>query len=320
MDQKIFNNIIFLLIIVLIIRQVSPDTDSVLYILKKYINYIIFSITNIFTKEDFMSTGFRGNTFSGLKKFENKAPYILNHYDKKLITYLQNINSKATEAQIRKLLSITNAIISISVDSYFATPSDEINYKFNSNEIDKIKNILLTKLNKYGVTFSNLNFDTALFYYHNIAGKEVKPFTATVDTDNGFTNLKIYFDINIRNDIKKNTEYLVINNARIIIDPEFKLESSSAEPPKVEIDENVFNYLPVQTKFSNSVPTENTNFNDLDFESYIPPSTDIDFSSLTQNNNTQVLQTYKDFNEHSKDISKDYPTYSQPEYSQEFSY
>ena len=41
MDQKIFNNIILLIIIAFIIKQVSPEPDSILYILNKYINYFV---------------------------------------------------------------------------------------------------------------------------------------------------------------------------------------------------------------------------------------------------------------------------------------
>lgn len=316
MDQKIFNNIIFLLIIVLIIKQISPDKDSVLYILKKYLNYIIFKIRNIFSREDFI-----GTTFSGLKKFEKKAPYILNEYDKKLIMYLKTLNSNASDIDIKKLLSITNSIISISTDSYFSTPSDEINYKFDNNEIEKIKTILLTKLNKYNVKFSNLNLDLttqkALYYYNNSAGKEVKPFIMTVDTDNGFKNLKIYFDINIRNDIKKGAEYLVINNARIIIDPTFEIVETSSMPSP-EPDENVFNYLPhLENKYIKPIKVD-TRFNELDYSTYIKPTTEIDYSGLNDNQNIDIFQSYKEFEKDNKDIIEDYPNYSQPSYSQEF--
>jgi len=47
MNEEIFNNVFLLIIIFLIIKFVSPEPNSVLFILKKYINYFSFQIRKV---------------------------------------------------------------------------------------------------------------------------------------------------------------------------------------------------------------------------------------------------------------------------------
>ena len=47
MNQKIFNNIILFFIVLYIIKNVSPQPDSVLFVFQKYLNYTIYKIKSI---------------------------------------------------------------------------------------------------------------------------------------------------------------------------------------------------------------------------------------------------------------------------------
>ena len=50
MNQKIFNNILLLLIILVLIKYVSPEPDSVLFVIKKYVNFLIYRMKRVFNR------------------------------------------------------------------------------------------------------------------------------------------------------------------------------------------------------------------------------------------------------------------------------
>ena len=86
MNQKIFNNIIIFFIVLYIIKNVSPQQDSMLYVFQKYLNYFIFKIKN-FGKTD----NFNNTTITGIPKYYNKTPSFKTAYEVNYVKYLKKI-------------------------------------------------------------------------------------------------------------------------------------------------------------------------------------------------------------------------------------
>jgi hypothetical protein len=214
MSENIFNNIIVLIIIFIIIKQMSPNPDSLLFILKKYLNFIIYKIKSIFksffNKNEEFSNFFR--TFKGLPTFNPKAPSFKSSYEISFINYFKMNNPSVTEKQIENLYYFIQTLVNINGDQYFSTPSESTINKFSEIETNKIKDILLKKLNSSTFKFDNLIFESELTYYLNFSGKQVEPFIINIDSNLG--KLRIYIDLDIRNDIYQNKEYIVINEIK----------------------------------------------------------------------------------------------------------
>lgn len=214
MGQNIFNNIILLIIIYLIIRQVSPEPDSLLFILKKYLNFIVYKIKNLFRKNEGFSNFLR--TFKGLPTFNPSVPSFKTAYQINFINYIKTKNPNVSEQVIQDIYYFLQTLVNINTDQYFTSPNDTVINKFNESEIDKIKNILLKKLNSSTFKFDNLVFESELSYYLNFSGKQVEPFIINIDSSIG--NIRIYIDLDIRNDIYQNKEYIVINEIKPLKD------------------------------------------------------------------------------------------------------
>jgi hypothetical protein len=223
MDQKIFNNIILLIIIAFIIYQVSPEPDSVLYVLQKYINYFVYQFKkilarfNLTTIENFeINKIFKGTTFKGMPIFANNTPSFKSSYEVSFVNFYKNKYPNILEKDIYKTYNFLQTLVNIDTDQYFLTPSDHISNNFNDEELEKIKNILLKKLNYNNFNFSNFIFEYYPKYYLNSSGKEIDPFVFKIDSPIG--NLRIYINIDIRNDVYQNIEYLVINEIKPLKD------------------------------------------------------------------------------------------------------
>lgn len=224
MDQKIFNNIILLIIIAFIIKQVSPEPDSVLYIIQKYINYFVYQFKKILAKfnlttiENFeiVNKIFDGTTFKGMPIFANNTPSFKSPYEVAFVNFYKNKYPNVVEKEIYTIYHFLQTLINIDTDQYFLTPSDQTPNSFNDDELEKIKNILLKKLNHGNFNFNNFNFEYYPKYYLNSSGKEVDPFVFKIDSPIG--NLRIYINIDIRNDVYQNKEYLVINEIKPLKD------------------------------------------------------------------------------------------------------
>jgi hypothetical protein len=225
MDQKIFNNIILLIIIAFIIYQVSPEPDSILYVLQKYVNYFVYQFRkilarfNLTTIENFeINKIFEGATFKGMPNFANNTPSFKSSYEVSFVNFYKNKYPNILEKDIYKTYNFLQTLVSIDTDQYFLTPSDHISNKFNDNELEKIKNILLKKLNynNFNFNFSNFIFEYYPKYYLNSSGKEIDPFVFKIDSPIG--NLRVYINIDIRNDVYQNIEYLVINEIKLLKD------------------------------------------------------------------------------------------------------
>jgi hypothetical protein len=229
MNQNIFYNILILLIIIYIIKEMSPERDSLLYILKKYINYFIFQITKLIGIANVES--FNLTTFKGMPEFANKAPSFKSAYEANYVKYFKLINPDVSEKDIYKHYNFLQSLVSVNTDSMFLVPSDLVENSFTDEEIEKIKNILIKKLNNKDISFKNINFEYNPKYLINVNGKEVNPFVFTVETKIG--KMKIYINIDIRNDIYQNKEYIVINEIRPLIESlkGVKIPSKSREVP-----------------------------------------------------------------------------------------
>lgn len=237
MDQKIFNNIILLIIIAFIIKQVSPEPDSVLYIIQKYINYFVYQFKKILAKfnlttiENFeiVNKIFDGTTFKGMSVFANNTPSFKSPYEVAFVNFYKNKYPNVVEKEIYTIYHFLQTLINIDTDQYFLTPSDQTPNSFNDDELEKIKNILLKKLNHGNFNFNNFNFEYYPKYYLNSSGKEVDPFVFKIDSPIG--NLRIYINIDIRNDVYQNKEYLVINEIKPLKDKQviFTNQNSSQD-------------------------------------------------------------------------------------------
>lgn len=238
MNQNIINNITLLIIIIVIIKQVSPEKDSILFILQKYINYFTYQIKKLFAKfgigyvEDFI------NTFHGVSTFGKTTPSFKTTEENNFIEYYKNKNQDISKDNIIKIYSFLKSLISIDVDYYFTTPSDPTENSFSVDELNKIKDIILKKLNNSAFNFNNIEFEYEPKYYLNFSGKEVNPFVIKVDSDIG--SLRIYLNIAIRNDVQQNKEYLVITNIKPLKDKQVLFSNQNTVKIIDNIDNNIF--------------------------------------------------------------------------------
>jgi len=222
MIQKIFNYVILIIVIIVILKYFTPNKESMLYILKIYLNYFIDKFKQLLAKvglynyiENF---AFYGRTFQGIPNFELRTPIFNNNYDKFFINSYHKINPNISINQISLLYNFINSLISSDTDFIFITPSDDKNkILFTNDEKNKIIEILLNKLNSDIYRFNNLVFLNEPTYTINFSGKDIEPLFISVDCDHNFNNLLIYIEISIRNDVKQNIEYLVINNIKLLI-------------------------------------------------------------------------------------------------------
>lgn len=212
MNQKIFNNLVLLLIVIFIILIISPNPDSILFILKKNFNYFIYQLKKLCQLnkvEKFL------NTFHGLSTFEDKSPSFKTYYEIEYINYLKHNNPNSDNKSISKLYYFFDSLVSNNVEQYFLTSNDYNTNIFSQNEIQKIKQILLNKLNSSEYIFTNIILENEPKYYLNSNGKYIEPFIFTIESNYGI--LKFYIDLIIRNDVHHNKEYIVINQLKPLI-------------------------------------------------------------------------------------------------------
>jgi hypothetical protein len=184
MNQKIFNNLILLIIIFFIIKAISPEPDSLLFILQKYVNYFYYQIKKLL--------GLLVNN----EDFQNQK-----------IQQSENLN---------KLNSILQSLIKSDIYDVYLNSSDPTPLNFTSNELDIIKNEILSRLNsnKFNFKFNNLVFENIPNYYSNMYGKELDAFIINIDS-NVFP-VRLYIECDIRNDIYQDVEYLAINQVKLL--------------------------------------------------------------------------------------------------------
>ena len=223
MDQKIFNNILLLLIILVLIKYVSPEPDSILFVIKKYVNFLIYRMKRVLNRifnmevDNFISTDFNGKTFGGIDKFQLKAPNFQSAYQNYWVEYITKKNPKVLPATAKKLYHFIENLVTTDTDDYFISSSNITQNNFTNEQLTKIQNVILQKLNSNSFEFSNFKFNKKPIYYNNVGGKEVEPFTFSVDCSENIGNLNIFIELSIRNDIVQNFEYITIKKIRIVL-------------------------------------------------------------------------------------------------------
>jgi hypothetical protein len=223
MDQKIFNNILLLLIILVLIKYVSPEPDSVLFVIKKYVNFLIYRIKRVFGRifnmntEDFINTEFNGNTFGGIDKFQLKAPNFPSPYQNYWVEYITKKNPAILPNTAKKLYHFIENLVTTDTDDYFISASNVTQNEFTNDQLTKIQNVILQKLNANSFEFTNFEFIKKPVYYNNVGGKEVEPFNFSVDCSENIGKLVIFIELSIRNDIVQNFEYVTIKKIRIVL-------------------------------------------------------------------------------------------------------
>ncbi len=243
MNQKIFNNILLLLIILVLIKYVSPEPDSVLFVIKKYVNFLIYRMKRVFSRifnmdtENFISTEFNGKTFGGIDKFQLKAPNFQSAYQNYWIEYITKKNSKVSPNTAKKLYHFIENLVTTDTDDYFISASNITQNNFTNDQLTKIQNVILQKLNSNSFEFTNFKFNKKPIYYNNVGGKEVEPFTFSVDCSENIGNLNIFIELNIRNDIVQNFEYITIKKIRIVLNTNPELNKLKPVQKSVIIEE-----------------------------------------------------------------------------------
>lgn len=223
MEQKIFNNILLLLIILILIKYVSPEPDSVLFVIKKYVNFLIYRMKRVLNRifnmevDNFISTDFNGSTFGGIDKFQLKAPNFQSAYQNYWVEYITKKNPKVLTNTAKKLYHFIENLVTTDTDDYFISASNVVQNDFTNEQLTKIQNVILQKLNSNSFEFTNFKFNKKPIYYNNVGGKEVEPFTFSVDCSENIGNLNIFIELNIRNDIVQNFEYITIKKIRIVL-------------------------------------------------------------------------------------------------------
>ena len=230
MDQKIFNNILLLLVILVLIKVVSPESDSVLFIIKKYINFIIYKIktlVNYIFNCNLNTENFIGTTFSGIDKFKLKAPIFPSAYQNYWVEYITNKNQLVTPKIAQQLYIFIENLVTIDSDDYFISSSNTTQNNFTTEQLIKIQNVILQKINSGPFKFTNFNFIKKPVYYNNFNGKEVEAFTFSVDCSENIGNIIIYIELSIRYDIIQKFEFISIKKIRIIFNTPFKINKNA---------------------------------------------------------------------------------------------
>lgn len=215
MNQNLCFNIFIFLIILIVLKYISPNPDSVLFVLKKYLNFLIFKI-NRFIKQIFnYNEDFGIVTFKGLSEFQDKAPSFISYHQNMFIQKMIEKNPTLDVKLLKKLYAFMEKMVTTDTDDYFLTVSDSEQKNFSEAELDKIKTIIFNKLNSGSFKFTEINIEGPVSYYTNLSGKEVNPFSFTVTCDNNIGQLKVFLSIDIRNDVVKNASYIVFKKIRI---------------------------------------------------------------------------------------------------------
>ena len=324
MNQNIYFNIFLLLVILLIIKYISPDPDSVLYVLKKYLNFLIFKVNNFLKNlfncnENFIETNFIGRTFNGIKKFNDKAPSFVTYHQKIFIQKMIEINPKLEIVTLKKLYNFIEKLVSTDTDDYFMTVSDSDPKIFTESEINKIKNIIMNKLNSGVFVFTNIDIKGPIAYYDNFSGREINPFSFSVNCKN-IGKLNIFIEIDTRNDIVRNSSYLVIKKIRINIDTKltnnkivnFNIEDDVTN--KVIYNDINLDVVPETCTKKNQPKSfdDPMNINMKYSSREIPTNFNIDFNDIEIPNYDDIINGYDDFNEHTNiKINNIIPNYSE---------
>lgn len=245
-----------------------PNRDATLYIINKYINYITGIIKNLFITDienfnEIMS--FKGKTFPGIKNYKSRTPIFANSFTNNYIKRYNKINPNIPINKIKKLYYYIDSLISMDVDNYFLTPSDSKPLLFDNDEKFKIGQIILKKLNKSDYQFTNFTFLKEPAYYLNFSGKEVEPFIFSIYCNQKIGLLQIYITIAIRNDIKRNTEYLVINDIKLVINDEKFLDeiytnNKYTEELNLKSDLAFYNEIDIKKDNKASVISDDSNY------------------------------------------------------------
>jgi len=336
MDQNLCFNIFIFLIILVIIKYISPNPDSVLFVIKKYLNFLIFKINRFIKQlfncnEDFNSLNddeiddekydetnepnesnddnvdsikkdFNTVTFKGMNEFQDNAPTFTTYYQTVFIEKMIEKNPLLDERLLKKLYTFIEKMVTIDVDDYFLSVSDSEQQIFSENELNKIKTIIFNKLNSGSFKFTDLNIQGPVVYYNNLSGKEVMPFSFTVNCDNNIGLIQIYISIDIRNDIIRNASYIIIKKLRINItnNGENIPEKYSENIPE-KYSENIVQPLyfdnpdNINLKFTDS-PNYNIDINQLDIPNYDDILNSYDSTNYNSNstnyNSNDIINSY----------------------------
>lgn len=267
MDQKIFNNILLLLVILVLIKYVSPEPDSILFIIKKYVNFLIYRMKRVFGRifnmntEDFISTEFNGKTFGGIDKFQLKAPNFPSPYQNYWVDYITKKNPAILPITAKKLYHFIENLVTIDTDDYFISASNVTQNEFTKEQLTKIQNIILQKLNSNSFEFTNFEFIKKPVYYNNVGGKEVDPFTFSVDCSENIGKLIIFIELSIRNDIVQNFEYITIKKIRIVLNNDTELNKVKLTQESVVREEQNKNMQEILQPINKIAPKLNDNNN-----------------------------------------------------------
>jgi hypothetical protein len=209
-----YDLIILLIIFIILITQITPNKESALFIIQKYINYIFYQLYSLFSFEKFTDIT-KLNTINGLNVFTPNTPSFKSKYEIKYINYLKKTNPNVSLKTLFNFYNFLQSIVSKNIDYTFINPSENKQIFFSDIELHKIRGILLSKLNINTYKFSNLEFESKPYYFVNTNGREIEPFIIRVDTE--FGNIRIYININIRTDVYPNKEYIVINKIKPLV-------------------------------------------------------------------------------------------------------
>lgn len=245
MNQKIFNNLILLFIIFFIIKTVSPEPDSILFILKKYVNYFSFQIKKFLgllqRNEQFINMTANGSPHNTELIKISTLPNQIN-----FVNYYKLKNTKINEIEINNIYEHIQTLVIPDVYNTYLNSSDIKPNSFTDSELNKIKDILLTRLNysKKNFSFYNFTFENKPKYYLNIYGKEIDPFTFRIDSSIG--ELRIYIDIDIRNDVYSDKDFIVINEIKPLRDNQVINSYKNVNKSKFDIEQNVVSFVGTQ--------------------------------------------------------------------------
>ena len=284
MYQKIFNNIVIIILIVFILNYFSPNKESTMYILRRYFLYIIHRIKLILSK-------------MGLINYVEK--FTVDNYSKIFIKSFQKMNPTLTVDEIKTMYNFINSLTSDDIDNYFLTPSSKKSEQFSDLEIEKIKTILLTLLNRGDYVFTNIEIIKNPKYYKNFSGKDIEPFVFTVECDKNIGKLTIYIETAIRKDVVKNTEVLAINKIKLLINNKqdiknmYNLETefedkNLMDPINYNYDEKMFQ----KTNYVDDYLINNDNYNQSIMFDYDKNMINYEVTEYESNN---AVSSYSDF-------------------------
>lgn len=202
MNEKLLNNILLIVLLLLIANYVS--NGSVLEVLKRYYKKILDYFYN--SIEGLNNTEFRGGLIEGIKQCEKTTPEIVHDNDFKQIYEkkkpMKNDMMKE-DPNMKKLYHFLQSLITVNNNHYELVSSKNKIISMSQNDKESLNKFITKSFNCGDIRFTNLVILDSIIFQENSAGKELRPFRVSSDVyinKEPICKITLHLEIFIRSD------------------------------------------------------------------------------------------------------------------------